>query len=174
MKGIFFFFGELTDQDVDWLVAHGRRVPMPVGTDLVHEGKRHDQLDIILEGDFGLIVHGRGQLTRMGVGSVVGEISFVDSRPPSGTVRALTPALVLSVPAATLTAKLRKDAEFAARFYRALAMMLAYRLRVMTAQLAGTSHPDTDPPDQLDMNVMDNVHLAGARFNRMLKSLQSA
>ena len=34
---------------------------------------------------------------------------------------------------------------------------------------------DTPPPvdsDELDADVLDNVHLAGARFERMLKKLQ--
>jgi CRP/FNR family transcriptional regulator, cyclic AMP receptor protein len=54
-------------------------------------------------------------------GDVVGEMSFIDTRPPSATVFAKQTAIVLSIPRALLEAKLRLDVAFAARFYRALA-----------------------------------------------------
>ena len=177
MKGVFFFLGELNDQDINWLIAKGRKLQLESGTSLVQEGKRLDQMYIILEGVFNLTVASKAgpeEVARFGAGGVIGEISFVDSRPPSGTVRAVTAAVVLSVPSATLVAKLREDPGFAARFYRGLAMMLAYRLRVLTARKVGEADASAEPPDQLDMNVLDTVHLAGARFNRILERLLSA
>jgi CRP/FNR family transcriptional regulator, cyclic AMP receptor protein len=59
----------------------------------------------------------------------MGEMSFVDQAPPSATVQAMEPSFVLDIPRRRLNAKLAEDAGFAARFYRALSMFLAARLR---------------------------------------------
>jgi CRP/FNR family transcriptional regulator, cyclic AMP receptor protein len=174
MKGVFFFLGELNDEDIDWMIQHGQKQHLKAGADLVQEGKPLAQMHLILEGEFGFRVAGRaGEVAKMGVGEVVGEVSFIDSRPPSGTVTARTPAEVLSLPIPMLAAKLRNDFGFAARFYRALSMMLAYRLRMQTHGQQGAANSQAEPSDQLDMNVLDNVHLAGARFQRILARLQS-
>jgi len=165
MKGVFFFLGELNDQDIEWLLKHGRKQDMPPGSDLIQEGKPPDEVHFILAGDFRFCVARLGgEVGRVGVGEVVGEISFVDSRPPSGTISARTPSVVLSIPRPILAAKLQNDIPFAARFYRALSMMLAYRLRQREADAAASA-------DQLDTNVLDTLHLAGARFNRILARL---
>jgi CRP-like cAMP-binding protein len=88
-------------------------------------------------------------------------------------VTARVPSEVLSIPVPVLAAKLRQDSWFASRFYRALSMMLAYRLRAMTLRQQGATNSQAEPADQLDMNVLDNVHLAGAHFQRILARLQS-
>ena len=68
---------------------------------------------------------------------------------------------------------MRADTAFSFRFYRALSMFLADRMRSMTSQVAyGISRPDHVPdPDELDEGVLDTVHLAGSRFDRMLRRL---
>jgi CRP-like cAMP-binding protein len=174
MKGVFFFLGELNDEDIDWMIQQGQKQHLKAGATLVQEGKPLDQMHVVLEGELGLTVAGRtGEVAKIGVGEVVGEVSFVDSRPPSGTVTARVPSEVLSLPLPVLAAKLRQDPGFAARFYRALSMMLAYRLRVMTLRPQGATNSQAEPADQLDMNVLDTVHLAGARFQRILARLHS-
>jgi CRP/FNR family cyclic AMP-dependent transcriptional regulator len=175
MKGVFFFLGELNDEDIDWMIQQGQKQRLTAGADLVREGKPVDQLHLILEGEFGLRVvrRGAGEVAKMGVGEVVGEVSFIDHRPASGTVTAHTPSAVLSIPVSALGAKLRDDFAFAARFYRAVSRMLTYRLRTQTLGPEAASGPYAESGD-LDMNVLDTVHLAGARFHRILSRLQSS
>jgi CRP/FNR family transcriptional regulator, cyclic AMP receptor protein len=175
MKGMFFFLGELNDEDINWMIHNGQKQSVSTGVDLVREGKPLDKMHLILEGEFGLKVasRGPGELSKIGVGEVVGEISFIDSRPPSGTVTARMPSVVLSFPLPVLAAKLRSDSGFAARFYRGLAMMLAYRLRAQNLRQSGAGGSSSEPSDQMDMNILDTVHLAGARFQRILARLQS-
>lgn len=175
MRKVIVFFGELDDRDVDWIIAQGRQEPMEEGACLVEEGKPLGAFYIVLTGAFIVTVAARGgeEIVRLGAGEVVGEISFVDSRMPSGTVKALSRSVVFAIPRAVLARKLKDDAGFASRFYRALAVMLAYRLRRFMMKGA-TAHPDVEPPDQLDAGVLDNVHLAGARFERMLKRVLPA
>jgi CRP/FNR family transcriptional regulator, cyclic AMP receptor protein len=176
MKGVFFFLGELNDQDIDWMIKQGKKQHVKLGADLVQEGKPLDKMHLILTGDFGLTVARRGPdvVAKIGVGEVVGEISFIDSRPPSGTVTARAPSEVLSLPLPVLAAKLRDDSGFAARFYRGLAMLLAHRLRAQTLRQTDETGSKSEAYDQLDMNVLDTVHLAGARFQRILARMQSS
>lgn len=175
MKGVFFFLGELNDQDIEWMIKEGQKQQVKTGVDLIQEGKPLDKMHLILEGEFGFRVarRGEGDVSKIGVGEVVGEVSFIDSRPPSGTVTARMSSVVLSLPLPVLASKLRADFGFASRFYRALAMMLAYRLRAQTLRQEGAGSSPAESSDQLDMNVLDTVHLAGARFQRILARLHS-
>ena len=58
----------------------------------------------------------------------------------------------------------------ASRFYRALCVFLADRMRAATQRL-GYGDVLPDEQGELNENVLDSVHLAGARFDRMLKKL---
>jgi CRP/FNR family transcriptional regulator, cyclic AMP receptor protein len=75
------------------------------------------------------------EVARLGAGEVIGEIGFVDSAPPSATVTAAGSAAVLALSNTLLQQHLTSDAAFAARFYRALAIFLADRLRATTRRL---------------------------------------
>jgi hypothetical protein len=85
---------------------------------------------------------------------------------------------VLSIPRGRLTAKLEEDAAFAARFYRALGVFLASRLRKSQQRLGYESNrildDEIEHEDELDPELLDNVALAGARFDWMLKRLREA
>lgn len=101
-------------------------------------------------------------------------MSFVDSRPPSATVRAVEDSTVFAVSKAALNAKLAADLGFAARFYRALAIYLSTTVRERHRALGyGTAleaeEVEEDDADELDANVLDGVYLAGERFDRMVK-----
>jgi CRP-like cAMP-binding protein len=108
---------------------------------------------------------------------MVGEMSFIDARPPSATVTAAQDSAVLAIPRPQLVAKLDQDTAFAARFYRALATFLSDRLRGTVSRLGYSEgqplQEDVEYADELDDNVLDNVHLAGARFERIVKRLNT-
>ena len=102
-------------------------------------------------------------------------MSFVDGRPPSATVQALSDSLLFAIPRRALASKLEADQGFAARFYRALAVFLSQRLRDTVQHLgygAGVAlDEEVEYSDELNPAVLDTVPLAGARFDRMLKRL---
>jgi hypothetical protein len=106
---------------------------------------------------------------------VVGEVSFVDARAPMANVTAGEEAILLSIPRGKLTAKIAADPEFAARFYRALAVFLAQRLRNTVRHLGyGKGQPlqeDQEYEDELGAEVLDSLHMAGHRFDRVLQRL---
>lgn len=177
MRKVLYILGQLDDADAEWLTLNGTPRRVAAGTTLIEEGKPIDALYIVLEGLFTVTAQAqRGQeVARLGVGEVLGEISFVDSRPPSATVTALQESLVFVLERARLQIKLAEDAHFAARFYRTIAVFLADRLRNTVSSLGyGSGQPLDEAIEyqgELDMQVLDNVHLAGARFERMLKRL---
>jgi CRP/FNR family cyclic AMP-dependent transcriptional regulator len=86
-------------------------------------------------------------------------------------VQALEASLVLDIPRRRLNAKLAEDPGFAARFYRALSMFLADRLRHTVAALAGSAAADSGV--EMDFDALDNVSVAGARFDWIQRRLRS-
>ncbi len=165
MRKVLFIFGQLKDSDVNWLAKAGRRQRVEAGATLIREGVEVDTLYIVLNGEL-LVTQGeeRRQVARLGAGEVVGEMSFIDARPPSATVTAATQAVVYAVPKARLEQELVANSAFAARFYRALAILLSDRVR----KALGSQEGD---PDELDANVLDNVDRAGARFDALGRQL---
>ncbi len=179
MRKVLYILGELSDLDVDWMIAQGRKETVPGGAAVIEEGRPVGALYVVLDGVLSVRLKARPdrELARLGVGEIAGEMSLIEARPPSATVRAVGNAVVLAIPRARLEAKLAQDQGFAARFYRALATFLSDRLRSTTVQLGYgggvPSQDERDAADELDPNVLDSVHVAGARFDRMLKRLMA-
>jgi len=169
MRKVLFIFGQLSDSDVDWLASQGQRSRLPRGTVLIREGVPVDALYIVLEGELAVVSDKTGrEIARLGAGEIVGEMSFIDARPPSATVRALTDVVVYKVEKQRLQSGLDENVGFAARFYRAVATFLSDRVRTATATQEGI---DADAADELDDAVLDNVDRAGARFNDLSRRL---
>jgi len=172
MRKALYFLGILNDSDIDWLVAAGSRREIGAGVNLIVEGRPIDSVYLVIDGAFAVrtaALRGR-EVARLLSGEVMGEMSFVDHAPPSATVQALEPSLVLDIPRRRLNAKLTEDPGFAARFYRALSMFLADRLRNTVAALAGRAAADSGA--EMDFDALDNVSMAGARFDWIQRRLR--
>src|SRR4051794_20286469 len=131
MAGAARILGELAEDDIDWLLLAGDARAMPAGAVLIEEGAPVGALFIVLDGLLsvaGAAANGR-RAEQRGSGDILGEMSFVDGRPPSATVTALEDSVVFAIPADSLLSKLQLDAGFSARFHRAVAVFLADRLR---------------------------------------------
>ena len=180
MRKVLFILGALNDDDVEWMIDVGHKEEFTESQILVQEGKQVDTIYIVLQGKLAVLAQALGdkEVNRLGAGEIVGEMSFVDSRPPSTTVRAIEDTIVLSIPRDKLSIKLERDAAFGARFYRAIAISLSDRLRHTMDYFGGrvTEGLDEDifEEDELDPGVLDNVYLAGIRFDRILKRLMIA
>ena len=71
-------------------------------------------------------------------------------------------------------AKLAADNGFGSRFYRALAVFLADRLREARRSSGNRSVAAAEiGDDELDAGILDRVSNAGDRFSRMLRTLSS-
>jgi len=178
MRKVLFLFGQLNDDDVEWMLTAGARRFLPAGATLIEQGVPVDAVFILLEGRLGVWLKGRRsperEIARLNAGEIVGEMSFVDARPPSATVRALEDSTVFAIAKSVLNAKLAADQGFAARFYRALAIYLSTTVRERHRALGYGSaqveeEGEEDDADELDANVLDGVYLAGERFDRMVK-----
>ena len=126
MRKVLFILSELADSDVDWMVDNGTKKHCARGAVLIEEGKPIEELFLLLDGHLSVTIAGGGgqEVPRLGSGEILGELSFLDSRPPAATVTAFEEATVLGIPRTRLTEKLREDTGFAARFYRALGVFL--------------------------------------------------
>lgn len=174
MRKVLYLFGLLTDADIEWMARTGTRRHLSDGEIVIREGEDVDSLILLLEGELLVSAEGFGQVARLGVGEIVGEISLVDSAPPSATVAAHGESLALFIDRSKLLQRLDSDAGFGARFYRALAMFLADRLRATRPSKAILlTDKEAVLRDELDVGIMDHVSAAGERFNRMLRILNN-
>ena len=176
MRKVLFLFGQLNDNDVEWMLTAGAKRFLPAGAALIEQGVPVDAVFILLEGRLGVWLQGRRgperEIARLNAGEIVGEMSFVDARPPSASVRTLEDSTVFALPKPALSAKLAADQGFAARFYRALAINLSTTVRERHRALGGSGTGEAeedDDNDELDPIVLDGVYLAGERFDRMVK-----
>jgi CRP-like cAMP-binding protein len=175
LRKVLYIFGLLADSDVEWIAHTGTRRAVKAGEVLVEEGVGTDSVIILLEGEMAVTVKSVGEVARLGTGEIVGEMSFIDAAPPSATVTVTEPGLALFISKAALGTKLRTDLAFASRFYYALAVFLADRLRGTVRRLGyGEVQTLTDAglaADDPGIQLLDNLAMAGDRFQRMLTLL---
>jgi CRP/FNR family cyclic AMP-dependent transcriptional regulator len=173
MRKVFYIFGLLTDSDIDWIARVGARRRVKAGDTLIERGKPIDSILLVLEGQLLVLGRDTGVIARRGVGEVVGEMSMVDSAPPSATVIAEGECLILFLNKDALLRKLASDVAFGFRFYKALTILLADRLREM--YLPGDRPQDlaaeAAPKDGSDLMSVESISVAGERLDRMLKVL---
>jgi CRP/FNR family transcriptional regulator, cyclic AMP receptor protein len=179
MSKLLVILGELSDRDIDWMVANGTRTKVQAGTLLIAEGKPLDALYIVLDGTLSVSVSSLGnkEVGKITCGEVLGEMSFVDGRLPSGSITAIDECLILSISRRLLTEKLEQDVLFSLRFYRAITKFLSSRMRGVyrrfgedTDYLIDQDPDDASPTQQLP----ENPDLAQSRFDWLLKRLKGS
>lgn len=173
MRRIFYLLGVLNDDDVDWLSQNGSVVATEPGFTLIHAGNRIDQLYIVLDGKMDVRSSTGQAIATLYPGDVIGEMSFVDSRPPSATVVAVVPSLVLAIQRSDLEDKLQRDVEFSARFYFAIARFLADRLYVSMGRFGYGPVGQASDVDELPEEYLQLVDLAAVRFDDLLRRLKT-
>ena len=178
MRKALFILGDLSDSDLDWLVAVATREELPEGSVLVREGVPAEHVYVLLDGRLSVRVeaHRKKEINVLHPGEFIGELSFLDSRPPSATVVAAADSTVAAISRDELSGKLERDTAFAARFYRALGVFLAHRLRRQTARGAAPGRLDSlsdevSAEDEIDPELLDSVALAATRFEWFQKRI---
>lgn len=192
--------GELHDSDIDWMIEHGTVQEAYPEQAIIHAGRTIDTLYIVLYGELSvsMVAQKRSdlsaifsqllgseetagrQIARAGKGEMIGETALLNSRLSNMVVKARKPSVLLALPRSQLAIKLQQDSAMGARFYRVMAIVLADRLDGLIGRLsypsrsysAGQSLTATEHyEDELDLDTIDNLNLAGARFDWMLKRL---
>lgn len=176
MRKVLYLLSELNEQALDWITGAGTRETVRAKQILIEEGKHISDLYITLQGKFSVVTKGKS-VAQLGVGEIVGELSFLDSRPPVASVMAEEESTVLSIPTNRLRSKLKTDTAFASQFYRALGVMLAHRLRDTTMQLAfgpveRSMDEDVEGAGEFSPELLDSLNLAAARFESMMQKLE--
>jgi CRP-like cAMP-binding protein len=165
--------GVLNDEDVEWLAANGTRLTFEPGETLIEEGRQTPGMYLLLEGRVGLEREGLGRVGEARQGELLGEISFLDAGLPTMTVRAETVTTVLAVPRETMRQRLDAHEGFAARFYRALGLFMAQRLRATQAlvdALRAGRRPDLQQ-ERLELELIEHGEIAARRFRDILERL---
>lgn len=173
MRKVLYLLGELEDTDLQWLLDAGVSTPVAAGTAIIRENEPLDDFFIVADGQFS-VSKGEHLVAQLGSGEVVGDMSLLDSRPPTATVTAAVDSTVFAIPQGSLRSKLKSDASFAARLYRALSLFLANRLsrtQAMGGEVqAGAAQADQDE-DEISPDQLEQLSLAGARFDWFLKRI---
>jgi CRP/FNR family transcriptional regulator, cyclic AMP receptor protein len=175
MKQVLLFLGVLNNDDLDWMILKGRKETIAPGKVLIEESKAIDALYIVVSGTFSVRIESleNKELARIFSGEIVGEVSFIDARPPLATVRAESEAIVLSIPRFQLNVKLQQDTGFAARFYHALSICLSERLRGTVSRLGyGLDLSDLEAQKgSTDQGLSGNMDLAKVKFDWLIRGV---
>jgi len=180
MRKVLFIFSNLSDGDIEWLASVGESRRFTKGSVLIQQGRPITEIYIVLDGQLSVSLsspQGSRTISTAREGEVVGELSFLDSRPPSASVVAALDTTVLAVSCDKLRSKLRRDTAFAAKFYRALGVFLADRLR-NTTQSLGFGHssllrPDEEAAGEMDPELLDSLSIAAKRFETLIDLLKN-
>lgn len=136
---------ELSRDDLAWIHDRGHRQELEAGTVLIEQGQLVDRFYILLDGTlatsisvddrhilsraYNAIEEGSSlEISRLSNGEVAGEIALIRMCLAPTTVTAVEKSSVVSVPLLSLEHRLAKNVDFAARFYRAIAILLKDRL----------------------------------------------
>lgn len=174
MRKALHILGTLNDEDVNWLIHNGQRKLHPAGAVIIHEGQPIDSLIVVLDGQFIVSTGKNKRVASLYSGEILGEIAMIDKQPPSATVTAVRESCVLNINREVLERRLDADAPFAARFYRAIALFLADRLRTTVSNLGYGEVVVSGEAGALDDLTVEMMSEAAARFDRMLKYTRAA
>jgi len=128
------------------LVARAvEEIAVPAGEVLVSAVDVPDSIYIIRSGTLSMVPAEDARPVLFGSGETIGEAQFVDGQPAGVTVVALERAELLVIRAAKLARVLAGHPEAAFETYRAIARLLAGRLRRAAGMLPVTHEPDARP-----------------------------
>lgn len=167
MKRVLFLLGHLSDIDIEWMINNGSKAELKTGDRLIRKGKIIENLYIVLSGQLSILdEENQKNIALISAGEVVGEMSFLESRPPSVSVIATQPTSIYRISRELINIRLANNLEFKANFYYAISLFLSNRLRKTTSQLGYSSSEDADI---IDENVLDGISQAGSRFSQILQ-----
>ena len=201
-REVLFAFGRLHDSDIDWMIANGSCQKLEAGSILLQEGRPAEALYLLLNGlvkvtisetaanplELAFAALGTSttgsfgkEIATLRPGEFIGEMPFGDTRLASTSVCAVENSLVLAIPGRSLKVKRQQDLGWAARFEEVVATLAAERFRDTINQLGygrrfyssgQTLEQSFSYEDELSLDSLDNLNLAGSRFKWMLNRLQ--
>lgn len=141
-------FTFLTAQETAALLARADLVTCNPGDFIVHEGALCQALFVIVEGEAKVVKREHAgpncyktvELARLGLGSVIGEMSFLDGDLSSASVIAEGSTQLYRIEREVILDLIAGSPDFSTHFYRSLAGILSRRLRLANSILTGAQH----------------------------------
>lgn len=175
MRSSLIIFENLDEDDVAWICQACQKQKIAQGEVLIECGIINRDVYLLLDGRCTVYGLDGRQLDTLSAGDIMGEISFVDQRKTTARITADNDALVAVLTHDVLTDKLESDIGFAARFYKAVASVMAYRLRcnLQAAISVGVNVFDSaqELAGEIDTVDLDSTAKAGARLFYLLNRL---
>ena len=110
-------FEQLRQQDIQWILASSEVRTLSPNSVLVREDDPSEAIFFIADGLLEVYVFGGSasklKVGQLGPGEVIGEISWLDRKPISASVRAVETSAVMALSTALLEKKLAEDPGFA-------------------------------------------------------------
>ncbi|MGB3264405.1 MAG: cyclic nucleotide-binding domain-containing protein [Microcoleus sp.] len=178
-KKALFILSQLNNDDINWIVQKGKKEVLAPGAILICEGRQIDALYIVLDGILSVSIEAREtkELAKIGSGELVGEVSFIDARPPLATVKAIEETHLLAIPRRQLVIKLEHDMGFASRFYYGISLCLADRMRGTIRHIEYGRNIEFEQPelerDEINPSIIENLALAQAKFNWLRENVRA-
>ena len=123
------FLGQLTvDERLRCFDLGALRMCEP-GASVAEAGAEINALYVILSGTATVIARDGRVIAQRGAGEILGEVSLLDHRGASATVRAETKLSLLVLSSGAVDELIDQHPNTAARFYKSVAMALGHRLR---------------------------------------------
>jgi len=131
MKSALELILQLNKKDADWFMSQGCEEQVIIGHVVIKEGEIPEFIFFILEGLLGVRASNMddAQFRILGPGEMIGDMSLLEGVQASVSVVATENSLLLAIPKSEIFKRLEFDEAFAARFYKALAIINSRRLR---------------------------------------------
>lgn len=121
-------FQGMTETDLAAMLASAELVEFEAGTFPIHEGEQGQHLFVIMSGQVEIIKRGGSiskLIKKLGPGECFGEMSLIECRTRSASVKALAPCKLLRIEGEKIAAM----PDIAIKLYRNIAILLSQRLR---------------------------------------------
>ena len=175
MRASLIIFDNLDEDDVAWIHQACRKQTVAAGEVLIDSGSANRSVYLLLSGRCRVNAPDGRPLGTLNAGDLMGEVSFVDKRKTVARITADTAAVVAVLDEQVLNDKIETDTAFAGRFYRAVASVLAFRLRrnLQVAISGDVTVLDSEQEfaGEIDAVDLDATAKAGARLSYLLKQL---
>ncbi|KJU82622.1 cyclic nucleotide-binding protein [Candidatus Magnetobacterium bavaricum] len=121
----------LKNADIQWLMSVGIEINVNTGETVIKEGSYIENIYIVLEGELGVYLSSSGgkKISTVGVGEIVGEMSYLEDKITTASVVAQENSVLIAIPRELLDVKVEEESAFGKRLYKGLAISLSQRLR---------------------------------------------
>jgi CRP-like cAMP-binding protein len=189
-KSIFSIFSNLNDSDICWVSNRGKLEKLNSGEFCIQQGKPLDAVYILLRGALAVSVSEQErkplslafgavaaptskQVAEIQPGEVLGITQLLGLEVTPYSMQAGEDAVLLAIPLPLLSSKLQQDTGFASRFYRALASLGMERIYqiLMRLRYQQVGQDFLDDEGELDLNLLQQMSMARAKFNWLLQYL---